>query len=401
MSDDRRTVIFNSKSLSGAELHAARWRAKQIILFVGVPGVILAGASLAFNLLFARQLGHSGTERRAWMAVAAAITLLISGLPIAIELLRRSSTALSSVAIALWCACFAFSMISAMGFSFGTRSRAAAETEASINARQALQASLSRAESELSALPQHRPTGAIEADIEATQVAIGYNCTPKLRNARIREACAPVFDLKRELAAAQDAETLETKIAIGRERLSGMAIYGTADAQGTTLAWMAGGLFSAETWRRLMSLFTAALVEFGAAGCLLITGKSVAALMSGDDRSVHQPVETVTPTLEPAIANVEPETAFQMWFSTCVSPSNKSRISPKDAYSHYEAWAGLNNIKGLLQYHTFGRRMAEAVEATGGKLGNSGGRYYGGVTLAKLGANGMPLLDKPEQEASE
>jgi hypothetical protein len=399
---DRRTVTFNSKSLSGAELHAARWRAKQIILFVGVPGIILAGASLAFNLLFARQLGHSDTERWAWMSVAAAITLLISGLPVAIELLRRSSSALSGVAIALWCACFAFSMISAMGFSFGTRSRAAAETEASINARQALQASIARAEAELSALPQHRPVGAIQADIASTQAAIGYNCTGKLRNPRLREACAPVFDLKRELAAAQDAETLEAKIAVGRERLSGMTIYGTADAQAGTLAWMAGGLFSAETWRRLMSLFTAALVEFGAAGCLLITGKSVAALMSGDDRPAQQPVETITPTvLEPAIANVEPETAFQMWFSTCVSPSNGSRISPKDAYSHYEAWAGLNNINGLLQYHTFGRRMAEAVEATGGKLGNSGGRYYGGVTLAKLGANGMPLLDKPEQEASE
>jgi hypothetical protein len=251
-------------------------------------------------------------------------------------------------------------------------------------------------------LPQHRPVGAIQADITSTQAAIGYNCTGKLRNPRLREACAPVFDLKRELAAAQDAETLETKIAVGRERLSGMAIYGTADAQGSTLAWMAGGLFSAETWRRLMSLFTAALVEFGAAGCLLITGKSVAALMSGEQQPIQQPVETITPeVLEPSpIAAVEPDLGWQMWLQSCITAQRGGKITPKDAYSHYEAWAALNNVVSVLPYIAFGKRMNEAVNTLGGKIGRSAKeRYYADVTLTKLGVGGVPLIE--DREASE
>jgi hypothetical protein len=101
-----------------------------------------------------------------------------------------------------------------------------------------------------------------------------------------------------------------------------------------------------------------------------------------------------------AQTKLDPDTAFQMWFSTCVSPASGSRVSPKEAYVHFEAWSGLNVVGTALPYHTFGRRMAESVEAIGGKLGNSGGRYYGGVSLAKLGASGVPLSDTVE-EASE
>jgi hypothetical protein len=69
----------------------------------------------------------------------------------------------------------------------------------------------------------------------------------------------------------------------------------------------------------------------------------------------------------------------------------------KEAYGHYEAWAALNNVTALLTYVTFGKRMNEAVLALGGKIGRSSNkRYYANITLVQMGANGVPLLDKPE-----
>lgn len=386
---------------SNDERATALWRAKLVLLFVGVPGIILAGSSLSFNILFAQTLGHDEADKVVLTAVAVAVSLLISGLPIAIDLLRRGD--LRTIAVALWLGCFVFSMASAMGFSTGSRSRVAAETDAAMSDRAGLQRTIARAEGELAALPRHRPAATVQADVRAAEASVGMNCA-KARSRAAREICAPVFALNGELAAATDAERIEARISQQRQRLAAMAVHGKSDAQADILSWIGAGALSPDAWRNLMGVFTALLVECGAAGCLLITGKSVAALLAPQPEVVPVPAPVAVTTAEPVepmpMVAIDPETGWRMWFTSCVSPSKDSRIAPKDAFAHYEAWAGLNGVPDLLPYHTFGRRMAEGVEAVGGKLGNSGGRYYGDVSLAKLGMNGDPILES-DKEAGE
>jgi hypothetical protein len=87
---------------------------------------------------------------------------------------------------------------------------------------------------------------------------------------------------------------------------------------------------------------------------------------------------------------------------SCVTAQRGARITPKDAYEHYERWAALNNITGVVPYTTFGKRMSKAVQAIGGDIGRSNQRFYANVTLAPMGANGIPLLEsKPDGEAAE
>jgi hypothetical protein len=384
-------------SRTQGERAAALWRAKLIALFVGVPGVVLAGASLSFNVLFARQLGQDSADKLALTAVALAVSMLISGLPIAIEFLDGQ---LRTVAASLWAGCFVFSLVSALGFSTGTREQAAAETGAAISNRSALERSVTRAEGELATLPRHRPASAVRAELRAAEAAAGVNCA-KARSRAAREMCTTVFTLQSEQAAAQEAERLEGRITSQREQLAGITVHGTADAQAEALSWIAAGQFAPETWRRLMSLFLAVLVECGAAGALLITGKAVAALLAPKEEApVPAHVEVTPDVLEPSpLAQVDPELAFSMWFQSCVSAAKGSRITPKDAFSHYESWAALNNVAGVLPYVSFGKHMAEAVGTLGGKVGRSAGRFYDGVSLAQLGAGGVPLIESDKDAA--
>jgi hypothetical protein len=78
------------------------------------------------------------------------------------------------------------------------------------------------------------------------------------------------------------------------------------------------------------------------------------------------------------------------------------KITPRDAYAHYEAWAALNNVTNVLPYLVFGRRMSEAVATLGGKVGrNSRERFYDDVSLSTLGAGGVLLIGQRDEDAAE
>ncbi|MEJ2229109.1 MAG: hypothetical protein P8Y67_12940, partial [Alphaproteobacteria bacterium] len=212
----------------------------------------------------------------------------------------------------------------------------------------------------------------------------------------------PVFELRAELAAARDAARIETKLARQRQKLDNLAVVGTsANPQASILAWMVGGVLSADVWERLITIFVAALIEMSAAMGLAITARSVVEILAEpqEPAPAPEPPETVTPvTLEPSpLTAVEPELGWQMWFQSCVTAQQGGKITPKDAYSHYEAWAALNNVAAVLPYITFGKRMNEAVQAIGGKIGRSNQRFYANVTLIQMGANGVPLLEDQKE----
>lgn len=139
-----------------------------------------------------------------------------------------------------------------------------------------------------------------------------------------------------------------------------------------------------------------ALVELGAAYGLKLTVRTVRELLEPQQAVVTklEPAPALAPVGSPAPVT-DPEIGWRTWFQSCVTIAKGGRVTTKDAYSHYEAWAGLNNIPSVLPYVTFGRRMTDAVEVLGGKVASSNGRYYSDVSLAQLGADGV-LIREPE-----
>jgi hypothetical protein len=79
-----------------------------------------------------------------------------------------------------------------------------------------------------------------------------------------RVACAPVVGLRKELAAAEAAERLETQLVAGRAQLATVAVAGSiADPQASALAKLTGA--DEATIRTFVALLLAALIEAGSA----------------------------------------------------------------------------------------------------------------------------------------
>jgi hypothetical protein len=222
---------------------------------------------------------------------------------------------------------------------------------------------------------------------------VGFDCLD-IRSRRERHACASVFELRAELAAARDAARIETKLARQRQKLDNLAVVGTsANPQADVLSWMAGGALSADVWERLITIFVAALIELSAAMGLAITARSVVEILAEpqEPAPLPEPEKPFVPSILDAdafpldeTARMDPERAFLAWFHSCVGYERGERTKPKDAFDHFEAWRGLNGVQGELAYHTFGRRMSDAALDLGGEPKNSGGRYYAHIKLAPL-----------------
>jgi hypothetical protein len=386
------------KSCSRTSERAAlnkRWSAALVMAFVGIPSLGFAVVSGLFNASFASSLGNSAHEARIWVLASVLVTVFLTGLPLAIEVLRARVPHLAVAARGLWISALLFSFVSAMGFAAASRGQSVAEATASIRDREAIERAIDRGEAELAALGRHRPSGAIQADIQAVQQSIGLNCSRPARSERVREACSPVMQLRAELAASEDARRLEQAINQQRASLASRAVVASANPQADMLSWIGGGVLSASVWTKLITVFVAGLIELSAALGLAIAARAVVEILREDESQPEQ--EQLQAVEMNSSASMGADQAFSHWFSTCVGATKGARITPKDAYAHFEAWSGLNNVNGSLAYHTFGRRMGEAVEAIGGKLGNSGGRYYSGVSLAKLGTDGVALFEKTEE----
>jgi hypothetical protein len=89
------------------------------------------------------------------------------------------------------------------------------------------------------------------------------NCTDLMLEEN-RAACAPMLDLRKELAAAEAAERLETQLVAGRAQLATVAVAGSvADPQASALAKLTG--VDEATIRTYVALLLAALIEAGSA----------------------------------------------------------------------------------------------------------------------------------------
>jgi hypothetical protein len=356
------------------------WQAWLVLAFMGLPSLGFAVVSGLFNANYAAHFGHDDQERLTWMAASVLITCFVTGLPLAIEILRARVPHLAVAARALWVASMVFSFVAAMGYAALTRGEAIAEAGAELKNRTHQERAIARTEAELATLPRHRPVAVVAAELRKSEVEAGVNCN-RIRGRMAQTACAPVLVLRTELAAAVEAKRIVHQLEMQRaEQSASRNMANSANPQADMLSWLAGGLLSPEIWERLLTVFAAALIELSAALGLAITARSVTELLSQPPAPSQAP-PPATPAITVQAAMLGPESAFQLWRSASITTQTGGRLTPRTAYAHYEAWVISRKAGDPISYHTFGRRMAEFVGAVGGKLGNSGGRYYGGIAL--------------------
>ncbi len=387
----KRVVVFCDPDAPTAEERKSMfWHVTLIVCLIGAPALGFAAVSGTFNALFAYKLGADPMEKAAWVAASLLITLFVVGLPIAIEILRHPAPKLSQTTHRIWIACMIFSCLSALGFSAATREHNVGTAEQTIKTRSELEAALTRATAQLDRVPDHRPQGVLETQIESLKAAnsVRLERTEDCKTIvykRDREFCNKLAELNADYQAATEAERLEARIEELREQLSKLPEGSEiADPQADTISWLTLRIFGPESVRRGLSIFVALLIEMCAAFGMYIASRAVGVLMTRENaKPLIEPmpeVERLSVAL-PAPVQMDAEAAFLSWVERCVSIAKGARIRAGEAFTHYETWCAQNGLASM-PYITFGRRMSDYVTRRGGKCLQSNGRVYLDVRVA-------------------
>lgn len=238
----------------------------------------LAGYSFALSLLavsatmnwhFGLSLGKGDVEQHLFGVASLAVDGLKALLPLFIIVLWRAAHRFAAtVAAVLWCACFAWSMASAIGFSAATRETVQAERSGDIERRDSLQRRETELKSLLANVPPHRATNVVRSELQTVNVPVPVmrrtnGCTDFTREDS-RQICEPALKLRRELAAAEEAEGLRNELKTVSASLYAFAgTQSVADPQVHTLAKLTG--LSLDTVRVGLALLISILVELASA----------------------------------------------------------------------------------------------------------------------------------------
>jgi hypothetical protein len=413
---------------------------RRILQGVGyAAAVAFCAVSVCANLRYGVSLGKNPTDKATYAtaSVAADIFKMVAPL-LALSLWERRFRVLGVMGFVLWLGCVSWSMASAAGFVLSSRGEAIADRAAEVATRHGWEAKVERAEDQLATLGKHRPVDVIKTELASMAVAPriwrrSRNCTDLMLEEN-RAACAPVLDLRKELAAAEAAERLETQLVVGRARLATVAVAGSvADPQASALARLTG--VDEATIRTYVALLLAALIEAGSAlGFTLVSvatarnpppsapghvpssantarlrtsaqrasastsitrrvqtrlmvgsANHVASLESSTGYRDHVPAEL--PSHAPGskargtnqhATNVD---ALGRWIGERLQADATARIPAREAYIDFCRWARVRDVKPGTETR-FGRDFSARIADLGGKKMKRRDRaYYEGVGL--------------------
>jgi transcriptional regulator with XRE-family HTH domain len=229
----------------------------------------LCAVTVMANLNFGLSLGSTAEERIVYaIASVAADIVKITAVIVVIRLWQKPHRMLACVGAILGLICLAWSLASAAGFALSTREHTAAVHAAASKVIDGWTATIRRAGEQLALVERARAPSVVEAELAAQLVPTAIwkrtrECV-ELTLPESHNACARVLALRQELAAAQSAQALETRIDEARRELATQPVVGqSADPQVTGLAAMLGT--EQATLRRGLALLLAVLVEVGSA----------------------------------------------------------------------------------------------------------------------------------------
>src|SRR5215831_19355697 len=301
----------------------------------------------------------------------------------ALNLWSKRFHILALLGFGLWLGCVSWSMGSAVGFVLSSRGEAVAERAAEAATRHGWEAKVERAETQLATLGRHRPVDVIKAELASLVVLPSTwrrsrQCF-ELSLEESRVACGPVLGLRKELAAAEAAERLETQLVAGRTQLATVPVAGfIADPQASALARLTGT--DEATIRIGVALLLAGLIEAGSA-----LGFTLVAVATPRNPPRGAPIRVAAPAnTARRCGNGRRQArtdALERWVQARLKVDAAGFIPAREAYADFCRWAPAVGIEPCTETR-FGRDFSATIVKLGGtKVKRRDRAYYDGVSL--------------------
>ena len=380
-----------------------------VLIALSLATALMFAVSIRGNFLFGYSLGQTEEKRVlfGWANVAADVWKAFGLLAVSM-LWRTKHRRAASIASVAWFMCLIFGINSALGIYVQDRA-------ALTGARETTHATYKDAEKELAAVEerllgraQHRSVGEIDAAINAvlgravvagdrvrgTVAVVSQNCT-KI-DARTKDACRDIAQLREDHAAASEARNLEERAsALGKQLIALRDRGGSLapDPVGEFYAWITGGIVSVRDVGFGFPLFFALLIEVVSAfGPLTIAAYAEASRASARDKPIIESVPELAVAghdqLRQATAGqTEPEDGHIVsWIAERAVPvSGNAAIGIEELHADYALWCAERESRAAskaLFEEEFDR--VRGLPDLAGKIRKFGGRYYGVGLVRKV-----------------
>ena len=239
---------------------------------LGILGVVAAGillaVSAAMNYRFGFSLGKTAIDGQIYGLASAAADCFKALVPFFFFAALRNKMWSQALAAALvWTVVTGYSMTSALGHAALNRLDTSGKRAVEAATYADLRADSKRAQEQLGWIPQHRPADTVQSDLNGLKGQRAWTntagCTDVTGRSN-RDFCQQFHKLTAELASAQEAQKLETRIAEIGGRLAktaGGTALAEADPQASVLAKLSG--LNVEMVQTGLTLFVALLIEIG------------------------------------------------------------------------------------------------------------------------------------------
>lgn len=380
---------------------------------LGVLGVLAAGVllavSAAMNWRFGYSLGKSEMDGLIYGSASAAADCLKALIPFFFfAAIRNRMWSQAAAAAVVGLVVTAYSLTSALGHAALNRMDTSGQRAAEAQSYADLRADLKRAQEQLSWVPQHRPSQSVQAEIDGlkNQRPWGWtkSCTD-VTGKQGREFCQQFHALSAELAAANQATALESRIAEVQSKLgskSGGHVMAEADPQAAVLARLVSPIMPSVTTEHVqtaLTVFIAILLEVGsgfgmyvafsqwrihdvhapAAPRMVQVASTTAAApvapasivaqpaqqiekprsIANDNRTSAQPQVQTQPAQQTAPQRlIAPENDVERFYKERIETQDGSSLTATSLYEDYCAWCE-EREKEPLALPTFGREFGE------------------------------------------
>ncbi len=361
---------------------------------LGVLGVLAAGVllavSCAMNWRFGFSLGRTEFDGQIYGAASAAADCMKALVPFFFFAAVRNkmwSQALASAVV--WVVVTTYSLTSALGHAALNRFDTAGQRTATADSYKDHRADLSRAQEQLSWIPQHRPAQAVQADIDALKDERTWANTEqcsKVTGSKGRGFCQKYHALSAELASAQQSIALEARVADIQGKMSnvtGAAVMTEADPQAAVLAKLAALVapnIKVEDVQTALTVFIALLLEVGsgfgmyiafsqwrlyeshapAAPRMVPVSTAAAAVAAPVAVAIAKPRSGANDnkSAPPAQRLIAPENDVERFYKERIETQDGSSLTATSLYEDYCAWCE-DQQKEPLALPTFGREFGE------------------------------------------
>lgn len=357
---------------------------------LGVLGVLAAGVllavSAAMNWRFGFSLGRTELDGEIYGAASAAADCLKALVPFFFfAAVKNRMWSQAAAAAVVGVVVTGYSLTSALGHAALNRFDTTGHRVVEAQSYQDLRNDLKRAQDQLSWIPQYRPSGTVEGEIEGLKNQRAWSFTngcTEVTGKQGRDFCQKYHALSAELASGREAQALETRIAEIQGKLgktNAMTVMGQSDPQAAVLSKLSG--LDIDKVQMAMTIFIALLLEVGSTFGMYI---AFSQWRLYDVEAPAAPQMATVPvaaaaavTATPAVASKKPrlgasndnrslppakllvpETDVQRFYKENVDSQDGHTVSATALYEAYCVWCE-ERQKEPLALPTFGREIAE------------------------------------------